>query len=266
LLAWSQYALRQFRWQNRNFAGLKKLETKTEVLYPAVPLRRTAPKKPSSRLKLLFVGSDFMRKGGPALLRAHSRLRKQGVPVETTVVSSLRWKVDDYIGPPSAEYVRQETARLAQEGVVHYPGLPNADVLRLMEEADYFIFPTFHDTFGFAPLEALSCATPVLATDTCAQPEIVADGRCGYLLPFENDKKVGKWKWIYRNREPDYLGAYDAAVECLGEAIAERMTACWGSRGDYEAMSAAAIEQVRSRFDQEKARRRLEQLYELCRR
>ncbi len=265
LLAWSQYALRQFRWQNRNFTGLKELEAKTDVLYPTVPLRHSEPKKPSGRLKLLFVGADFMRKGGPALLRAHSRLQKRGLPVETVIVSSLRWNPDDYIGPPSEEYVRQETARLDQEGVVHYHSLPNADVLRLMAEADYFVFPTFHDTFGFAPLEALSCATPVLATDTCAQPEIVADGQCGYLLPFENEANIGKWKWIYRNREPGYLEAYDAAIERLSEAIAETLAMCWETPGRYEAMSAAAIAQVRSRFDQGQARARLEQLYERCR-
>jgi glycosyltransferase involved in cell wall biosynthesis len=199
------------------------------------------------------------------LLRAHSRLKKQGVPVETTIVSSLRWKENDYVGPPSADYVRQETARLDQEGVIHHAGLPNADVLRLMEAADYFVFPTIHDTFGFAPLEALACATPVLATNTCAQPEIVSDGRCGYLLPFENDEETGRWTWNHRNDEPGYLEAYDETIARLGEAIAERLMACWEARPGYEALSAGAIEQVQTRFSREDARNRLEVLYELCR-
>jgi glycosyltransferase involved in cell wall biosynthesis len=266
LLAMSQYALRQFRLQNRNSPTREGLERKMEVRYPSVPLRITEPKKLSDdRLKLIFVGVAFMHKGGPALLRAHSRLKKAGVPVETTIVSSLRWSEDDFIGPPSAEYVNQQTAQLAQEGIVHYPGLPNAEVLRLMEGADFFIFPTLHDTFGYAPVEALSCATPVLASNTCAQPEIVSDGRCGFLLPFENDEQLGKWTWCNRKLEPGYLDVYEATVERLSVAITERLMACWESRDGYEAMSAAAIEQVRSRFSREQARHRLEQLYELCR-
>ncbi len=266
LVPQSEYALRQFVWQNRNYANLDALKAKVQVIYPAVALRRTTPKKPSGKLKLLFVGKDFMRKGGPALLRAHERLSQQGLPVESVVVSSLRWRPHDYIGPSSEMYVQRETRRLAQDNVVHYSGLRNADVLRLMEAADFFVFPTFHDTFGFAPLEALSCGTPVITTNTCAQPEIVDDGRCGYLLPFESDSNVGKWTWMSRRQDPEYLEAYDQMTQALSEAIVERVWTYWEAQSNYEAMSMAALEKVRSRFDKHVARDKLEELYELCRR
>ena len=265
LVAMSEYARRQFRWQNRNFKDREKLEAKMQVIPPSVSLRRSTPKKPSGKLKLIFVGADFMRKGGPALLRAHEQLKKHGLPVETTMVSSLRWAPDDYIGPASEEYMRQETARLAQNGVIHHPELPNDEVLNLVEQADYFVFPTFHDTFGYAPLEALSCGTPAIVTNTCAQPEIVEDGRCGFLLPFENDPNVGKWSWIYRNHEPGYLDAYEEAIQRLSVAITETLIKCWEASSNYEAMSAAALERVHARFEKQAARDKLEQLYELCR-
>lgn len=267
IIAMSDYAVRQFRWQNREHPEARAaLEAKMEVLRPAVPLRRERPKTMSrDKLRLIIVGADFMRKGGPALLRAHERLRARGVPVETTVVSTLRWSPKDYIGPASAEYVTRELARVRQEGVVHHNGLPNAEAMRLVEEADFFVFPTLHDTFGYAPVEALSCATPVLASNTAAQPEIVDDSVNGWLLPFENDEQVGKWRWIYRNAEPGYLDAYEHAIATMSEVIAERLQAAWESRGGYEAMSAAAIAKVRTSFDRDAARERLEQLYELCR-
>ena len=266
LIALSDYALRQFRHQNRYFAGRRALEAKMQVIRPSVALRRESPKQMSGKLKLLFVGGDYLRKGGPALMHAHERLRAGGLPVETTIVSALHWSLDSYVGPPSESYAANEHARLNQEGVIHHPVLPNHEVMRLMEEADFFVFPTFHDTFGFAPVEALSCGTPVLASDTCAMPEVVEDGLSGYLLPFENDAKVGKWKWIYRNREAGYVEAYDAAVRRMGEAITERLFAFWESRSDYEMMSAAALDRVRARFDKRAASVKLEHLYEKCRR
>ncbi|MCW3029094.1 MAG: hypothetical protein JWN81_2305, partial [Solirubrobacterales bacterium] len=50
--------------------------------------------------------------------------------------------------PPSPELVRREHARIGQEGIVHLQNAPNGEVYRLMEEADFFIFPTLHDIFG----------------------------------------------------------------------------------------------------------------------
>ncbi|MBI3321915.1 MAG: glycosyl transferase family 1, partial [Candidatus Omnitrophica bacterium] len=83
VVAASEYARRQFHWQHRDWTGRAAVEQKTHRIYPAVPVTRTQPKQPSpSRLKLVFVGGDFMRKGGPAVLRTHERLARQGVPVE----------------------------------------------------------------------------------------------------------------------------------------------------------------------------------------
>ncbi|MBI3326122.1 MAG: hypothetical protein HYZ81_05395, partial [Nitrospinae bacterium] len=84
-------------------------------------------------------------------------------------------------------------------------------------------------------------------------------------LPFTNDL-VGKWVWLYRQREPGYVEAYDQAIERLAQGMTERLTASWPPNpARYEAMSAAAIERARSRFGIEAARERLEQLYETCR-
>lgn len=267
LLALSEYAVRQCRQQNRDFDRAVELEAKVEVLYPAVPLRRRGPKPAPEVLKLLFVGNDFMRKGLPALVRAHRELRRRGIPVETTVVSTLQWFPGDYIGPPSEAIVREERRALAGEGLRVIEGLPNAETLALMDEATFLVLPTFHDTFGFVTLEALAGATPVIATATCALPEVVEDGVNGYLLGFENDPEVGKWTWTYRTAEPGYEAAYRETIERLARELADRLSAFWdGSRNTYEAMSAAALDRAQSRFGVEHARTKLEGVYETCRR
>jgi glycosyltransferase involved in cell wall biosynthesis len=267
LLALSEYAVRQFRHQSRSFAGRQRLEAKLQVHYPAIAPRQSEPKPlQREKLKLLFVGRDFMRKGGPALLKAHETLRARGVPVETTVISSLGWKANDaYVDPPSPELVERETARLAQEGVIHHRSLPNEEVLRLMDEAAFFVFPTLHDTFGYVTLEALAGATPVIASATNAMPEVVEDGRCGFLLPLELDGKLGRWAWTYRTREPGFIDAYVQATRSLADALADRLCESWESPQQYASLSAGALEKVQTKFNVDAARERIEGLYERCR-
>lgn len=257
--------MRQFRWQHRDLPQLPELLAKTEVIYPAVAPRIDRPKTRHGPLKLLFVGRDFMRKGGPVLLRAHRMLRKMGVPVQTTVVSSLSWTPKDYVGPADGAYVEAAHREIRQDGVTHHRSLPPSAVYELMDAADFLVFPTFHDTFGFVSLEAFASATPVIATGTCVLPEIVQSNRNGYLLPFQNDQIVGKWYWLYRQHEPGYLDAYEAATRSLAEALVQRLAGTWEDRDLYHQMSAGAVAVAHGRFHPETARRQLERIYERLR-
>ena len=264
-LAFSEYARRQFAQRARFSPHRAAIEAKLRVRYPAMPVRRSEPKPGSGALKLLFVANRYMGKGGPALLRAHERLRAAGVPVTTTVVSSLAWDENDYIGPSSPALVEREQRRLAGDGVTQLSNLPNARVLELMEEADYFVLPTFHDTFGYVALEALAGGTPVIASSTCALPEVVEHGRNGYLVDFHNDPEVGRWPWIYRRDDPHYDEAYEAEIASMSESLTTILLAAYEARSGYRELSAAALERMRSRFDPLAARDELELDYERCR-
>jgi glycosyltransferase involved in cell wall biosynthesis len=127
------------------------------------------------------------------------------------------------------------------------------------------VLPTFHDTFGYVALEALAGGTPVIATDTCALPEVVEHGRNGYLIPFDNDPLVGRWPWISRRRDPHYDEAYEAETGRMAESLTAILTEAYDARASYPERSAAAIERMRSRFDPTAARNELELDYERCR-
>ena len=230
LIAISEYALRQFRHQHRDFEGLPELLAKTELLYPVVQPRRTCPKPQSDRLKLLFVGRDFMRKGGPSVLRAHARLREHGIPVETTIVSSLDWKRSGYVGRPDGAIRASRTARFGAGRPDLRRSLPLDAVLRLMDRADYLVFPTFHDTFGFVSLEAFAGGTPVITTNACVLPELVTPGVSGHLLPFENDGVVGKWAWLYGTPIRTISMHMVAPPSALATALFEHLATSWENR------------------------------------
>ncbi len=260
----SEYAIRVCKTQHEGWAHLEKLLAKVEVLYPALPLRETHPKRAGDRLRLCFVGADFMRKGGPILLRAHAELRRRGVPVDTTIVSKLLWSADDYIGPPSQTVYLVEKRLVDAEGVKVETGLPNEATLRVMSDSDYLVFPTFHDTFGFVSIEAMAGGTPVIAHDTCAQPEIIEDKVSGVLLPFDNSP-IGDWTWLHKTQSPEYTEAYVEQTRVSSINLADSLEQLWANKDAYEEMSSGAIERVRDRFDRVKARDRLEAIYELCR-
>ena len=57
------------------------------------------------------------------------------------------------------------------------------DVEEVLVGADVFLLPSETESFGLAALEALSCEVPVVASRVGGIPEVVEDGRAGFLLP-----------------------------------------------------------------------------------
>jgi glycosyltransferase involved in cell wall biosynthesis len=59
--------------------------------------------------------------------------------------------------------------------------------LRVMSQAELLVFPSRHEGFGVALIEALACARQIVASDCTHGPaEILAQGRYGQLVPPEN--------------------------------------------------------------------------------
>lgn len=260
LVAFSQYAMRQFERQIAR-CGTPELLEKAEVLYPAAPPVEQSKTIPEGELKLLFVGRQFLHKGGPAVVRAHELLRRSGLQVTTTVVSRLDWDPKGLVGPPARHTADSEHAKLADcAGITHFRELSNERVRELMRESHFLLLPTVNDTFGFACLEALAHGVPVIATATCAMPEIVRDGGNGRLLEMPVDE-MGRWTGLARRREKGYDRLYIELMEDLGDQIARTLKTIEVGSAEYAAMREEAARSASDKFDRDSARRRLEEIY-----
>lgn len=139
---------------------------------------------------LLFVGTRFDLKGGPVLVRAFERLRRERPRLRLVVV-----------GP---------TERLAlPAGATHLGYLPAARLEALFREATVFVLPTLREAFGIAFLDAMACAVPCVGTDVEAVPEILDGGETGLLVPPGDDRALAAAieRLLVDRALADHLGA-----------------------------------------------------------
>jgi len=113
----------------------------------------------------LFVGKEsWPRKGGPVLLRAFARLRRERPSARLILVG------------PSEQFE-------LPEGAVNLGLQSFAKVQELFSQATAFVLPTLREPFGIAFLDALACGVPCIGTNVGAVPEMLDNGALGRLVP-----------------------------------------------------------------------------------
>lgn len=141
--------------------------SKIDVIPPGIDLTRwNFTRQPrDGRVKLLFVGGDFRRKGGEILLASYVR---------------------DLMDKCTLDIVTKEEVDInGLRGVTVHRGFgPNADnLLQLYAAADIFVFPTFADTLPIVVMEAMASSLPVVTTTVGALREEIDDEVTGLLVP-----------------------------------------------------------------------------------
>ncbi len=123
-------------------------------------------KERGERTRLLFVGRDFLRKGGRQLLGAFAFLRETDPRVSLTIIGPPEWPLPDAV-PPGVDFRGARTA---------------AEVDAAMRSHDLFVMPSDFEGYGIVFVEALARGLPCIGRDACAMPEIITPGVNGDLV------------------------------------------------------------------------------------
>jgi len=182
-----------------------------EVIYGGVdPARYPMRQTPDHDGSVVFLGRMLPHKGIHHLVEAvepGTELHLVGPALDTAYLESLH-------------------AVAEGKRVRFHHGLTDAEVVALLQQAMALVHPTpvdetgsarAHELLGLAPIEAMACGCPVVASDAASLPEVVADGVSGLLVP-PNDPAAIR-QALARLREDDVLwrtlsrSAHDRVLE-----------------------------------------------------
>jgi glycosyltransferase involved in cell wall biosynthesis len=140
-----------------------------DVLPPA-----RVPRPPGEKHRLIFVGTDWERKGLDVLFRALRLVLDRQQDVILLVAGP-----DEFHGNAR---IRALVKELKLTNHVRFLGATSrADLPNLLWNSDVAVLPSRREAFGVSILEAMAAGVPVVATRTGGIPEIVNNSSLGVL-------------------------------------------------------------------------------------
>lgn len=152
-------------------------------------------KKKDSVCRLLFLGVDWVRKGGPLALETFQELNRLGIPTELTICGCI---------PP-------EDVKFEKLTVISFLDKNNPEddrrLKKLFLTSDFLILPSRAECFGIVFCEASAFGLPSFTTDTGGIADAVIEGENGFRLPLSATGKdfANAIQKIFTNEE-----VYDA--------------------------------------------------------
>lgn len=145
-----------------------------DVMHPGVDLERFTPGVTERGTNLLAAGRISWYKNFELAIETVRELTRRDRAVELVIAGFLH--------PSDATYLaslRSQAAGLP----VHFILDPTDDELaELYRTSDLMLFTAVNEDFGITPVEAMACATPVVAVDAGGPRETVINGTTGWLV------------------------------------------------------------------------------------
>ena len=161
---------------DKKFKALARGELKSETL----------EKFNISKKFILSVGTIEPRKNFKTLIKAFNVFKDNYMAskdYELVIAGKTGWK---------SEETFEECKKSPYKNEIIFTGeLNDEDLIQLYNQASLFVYPSIFEGFGLPPLEAMSCALPVIATNTSSVPEVYPNEE--FLLnPFDEEKMAQK--------------------------------------------------------------------------
>jgi glycosyltransferase involved in cell wall biosynthesis len=190
----------------------------------------------AARAGAIFVGRLTKDKGIPHLLDALAILRRQGRPMDLTIVGD---------GPERAAL---KALGMALGLNVTFTGHVAPDqVGRHLRDKQVFVFPALHDDLGIVVAEALTQGVPVVATRSGGVPDLLVDREAGILIPPTDHREIARAIIEVCTNDRFKVGALRAgrilADRMSPEKVAEQFEVVYGRMRGVRPSGAGAKEQ-----------------------
>lgn len=191
-----------YRWMFKNvkvillskhlYTDVKKYVNEKNVYYCANGIKdmssNSAPKTKHNAqqpIQLLFLSNLNSSKGIWVMLKACKRLMQQNHNFHCTFVGS--------VGDVSAEQFKTAVSELQLDNSVTYAGKKyGQEKEEVFKKVDIFVHPTLDDCVPLVILEAMQYNLPVISTYEGGIPDLVEDGKTGYLVHQNDDNELAE--------------------------------------------------------------------------
>lgn len=150
------------------------------------PRRKDLPNRP---LRLLYAGTVTQRKGIKYLLEAMKTFSAKDV--ELHIIGGI--------------FGSQETFKNYRDQYFYHGTLPQQELLNCYTEYDALVLPTIFEGFALVIIEALAAGLPVIATPHCIAPDVVEEGKNGFIIPIRDISALSGAIQKMRNLSDDEL-------------------------------------------------------------
>jgi glycosyltransferase involved in cell wall biosynthesis len=160
--------------------------------------------RPSNQCKLLFLGVDWYRKGGPIALEVAEKLNRLGLDTELTVVGCqpiVEGTLPSFVKPLG--FISKSTTAGREK------------INQLLAESHFLILPSRAECYGIVFCEANSFGVPCIASTVGGIPTIIRSNINGNL--FDLDADISEYCDYIQDLFANYQAYKDLALSAFHE-------------------------------------------------
>ena len=133
---------------------------------------------------ILYVGSLNLRKNFISVISAFQQLNRADYKLIVVGNFSSQFSINS-----TTKQVVEEAKK--NPNIIFKSHIDDNTLVKIYNQAELLLFPSFYEGFGLPPLEAMACGTPVLTSNISSMPEVCADAAL-YCNPHDIDDITSK--------------------------------------------------------------------------